>query len=432
MTKRKQQSAFVPTAQSIMKEGAPVLPRLVSDHGEPVGMNDRPVPPLSAYDLEFERSLHGVSVTEKPAVALKATTRVADLQAQMVPLQEIQPTLSSRYLVKGWFERGALSVVYGESNVGKTFFALDLAFHIAASVPWHGIRVADGQNETQSVLYVAGEGGSGVDNRVEAMRREHPIVMQAAMKKDSFVLMKTMLDLCGPTDALAICEALKLKGIEPALIVIDTLSMAFGGGDENTAKDMGAFVQNCRRIRTDTGAHVMVIHHSGKDSSKGARGSGSLRAASDTEIELTRNGQIISAAQRKQRDLPIGDKFAYTLKVVSIGEDGDGEAVTSAVVVPTEAPEKVMPQLKGQALIAMQAFGDALALHGVVKTGEDFPTNRQCVLIDHWRDACKRHSLTDGKSDSAARTAFSRAMKALQEQQVVRILDGFAWRYSDK
>lgn len=412
--------------------GPHVLPRLVFDQGEPVGMNDMPVPPLWAYERDMERSSSEVTVSSQTLMVQTPATRVADLQSQMAPLRRIQPVLFSRYIVKGWFEREALSVVYGESNVGKTFFALDLAFHVAAGVAWHGKKVADGQNGPHCVLYVAGEGGNGFNNRVEAMRRERQALIGAAEKNSTFILMKTMLDLCGSTDGLAICEALKRNGTVPALIIIDTLSMAFGGGDENTAKDMGAFVKNCRHIRSATGAHVMVIHHSGKDSSKGARGSGSLRAASDTEIELTRKGGIIMAVQRKQRDLPIGEPFTYALKSVSIGEDEDGDAVTSAVVVPTEAPEKGAPTLEGQAVIAMAAFNDALKLNGMTKTDEDFPTDRQCVSLHHWREACKRHRLTGGKSDSAARTAFGRAVKMLQEKQVVRVLDRFAWLCSDE
>jgi hypothetical protein len=112
--------------------------------------------------------------------------------------------------------------------------------------------------------------------------------------------------------------------------------------------------------------------------------------------------------------------------------DEDGDKVTSAVVEATEAPAKRAPRLKGQALIAMQAFGDALAAHGAVKLGEDFPHNRQCVSLDHWREACDHHSLTDGSSDSAARTAFGRAWKGLQEKEIIRVLDGFAWRCGDE
>lgn len=359
--------------------------------------------------------------------------RAADLAGQMLGVHEIRPTLGARYLVKGWIDRGAFSVVYGESNVGKTFFALDMAMHVAAGHDWHGSRVPRGDRHAGRVVYVAGEGGHGIRNRIEAIRRERRHLIDEVECDGDFILMPTMLDMTGSDDALHLVTALKDGEICPGLIVIDTLAMAFGGGDENTAKDMGVFVQNCRMIREATGAHVMIVHHSGKDSTRGARGSNSLRGAADTEIELSKDGQLIIATQQKQRDTGLAEPWVYTLRSVFIGEDEDGDPVTSCVVEPSDVKvTKRKPQLKGQALIAMQAFGDALKDHGEVKTGEDFPSNRQCVSLEHWREACDRHGLTDGESDSAARQAFRRAWKGLQERGDIRVLDGFAWRVVDE
>jgi hypothetical protein len=105
--------------------------------------------------------------------------------------------------------------------------------------------------------------------------------------------------------------------------------------------------------------------------------------------------------------------------------------VFSAVVDPTEAPAKLAPRLKGQALIAMQAFAEAIKYHGVIKGGEDFPTNRQCVSLELWREACDRHALSTGEADSSKRAAFSKVCKALHKDEVIRILDGYAWRVTE-
>lgn len=352
----------------------------------------------------------------------KAKARAETIAGQFVPLSDIHPLLGSRYLVKGWLDQGAASVIYGESNVGKTFLALDLAMHVAAGTAWHGARVSGGH-----VIYVAGEGGFGIRNRLAAIKIAMPEL--AACADGRFTLLPTSLDLHGETDAAALIEA--MGQTNPVLIVIDTLARAMGAGDENAAKDMGQFVQSVDAIRQATGAHVAVIHHSGKDAAKGARGSGALRAAVDTEIELTKNGQAVVAATRKQRDLPCGAEFAYRLVSVDLGQDDDGDAITSAIVDRCDTPPKATKPLTGQALIAMQAFGDALAHHGETKRGGDFPQNRKCVSLDHWRAACDRHSLTAGDDPSAARQAFGRAWKSLQERGVVRVLDGFAWRVAD-
>jgi hypothetical protein len=307
-----------------------------------------------------------------------------------------------------------------------------MAMHVAAGSDWHGHRVPNGDRYAGRVVYVAGEGGHGIRNRIEAMRLERRALIETAAADGDFILLPTMLDMTGSDDAEHLLTALKDDDRKTGLIVIDTLAMAFGGGDENTAKDMGVFVQNCRLIREATGAHVMVIHHSGKDSSRGARGSNSLRGAADTEIELTKDGKYIIASQQKQRDTAQADPVAYTLRTVFIGKDEDGDPVTSCVIEPSDVKvTKSAPRLKGQALIAMQAFGDALAAHGETKTGSDFPSNRQCVSLEHWREACDRHALSSGEGESSQRTAFHKAWKGLQEKGFVRVLDGFAWRVAE-
>jgi len=355
--------------------------------------------------------------------------RAADLNRALIPLHAIKPVLKSNYLVKGWLDRGASSVVYGESNVGKTFFALDLAMHVAAAKTWHGCKVPPSEDYAGVVVYIACEGGSGIRNRIEAIRRERPDLMECTEIDGGFLLLPTSVNFHGSDDAIALLRALE-DSKRIGLIVIDTLARAMGAGDENTAKDMGSFIGNIDALRQETGAHVMVIHHSGKDRSRGARGSGSLRAAVDTEIELTRSDTVVMAETRKQRDMPADKVFAYTLRSVEIGTDEDGESVTSAVVEQSE-PVKKMPKLSGQQKIAMQAFQDAIANHGEKKHGDMFPQNRQCVSLEHWREYCDRHSLTDGHSPSAARQAFGRAWKTLRNKELVRELDGFAWRFEE-
>lgn len=361
-----------------------------------------------------------------PYIAGYGTDRARDLERRLIPLDDIEPVTEHSDLVKGWLGQGAFSLVIGASNVGKTFLALDLGLHVAADRDWHGARVS----ASGCVVYVAGEGGAGIRNRIEAARRNDPSLTGDASAR--FFLLPLALDLCAPLDAGALIAALAFLTVPPNLIVIDTLARSLGAGDENSGQSMGAFIASVDHIREATGAHVMVIHHVGKDGARGARGHSSLRGAADTEIELTRDGLTITAEAKKQRDMEGGKAFHYALRSVHLGEDQDGDPVTSCIVQSTDPPATRAAAVTGQALIALQAFGDALAQHGAIRRGVDFPTNRQCVSLEHWREACDRHSLTDGTSGSAARTAFGRAWKTLQEKQIVRVLDGFAWRCADE
>lgn len=118
-----------------------------------------------------------------------------------------------------------------------------------------------------------------------------------------------------------------------ALIVIDTMARVMGGANENEAPAISALMGNLELIRDRTGAHIMLIHHTGKDSSRGARGHSSLRAAVDTEIELTKGDLgLISVKATKQRDMIGGAEIEFDLRTITLGQDSDGDFVTSCVV----------------------------------------------------------------------------------------------------
>jgi hypothetical protein len=246
------------------------------------------------------------------------------------------------------------------------------------------------------------------------------------MASAPFTLLPVGLDLHGQGDAVAVCEIMPDEA--PALVVIDTLARSMGAGDENTAKDAAMFVRNCDLIREATGAHVMVIHHTGKDEERGARGSSALRAAVDNEIQVTSEWEILS---RKQRDQEPPEPLHFKLRSVTLGMDEDGEPVTSAVVDATDAPAPTRKPIRGKNEVAIQALNDALRDHGTTRSGNCYPSNRKVVDVDHWREACGVHGLTTGATDAAARMAFKRAKDKLMDMDEVREFGGHVWRVQD-
>ncbi len=227
---------------------------------------------------------------------------------------------SAKPLVKGFLDQGALSVLYGESNVGKTFVAMDIAFNVAAGLDWAGRRSAH-----MSVVYVAAEGGRGARRRLAAIARqrggEAPVRPRFHLYPGSVNLLRADADLVSLIETVRSVENV-------GLVVIDTLSRALAGGDENSSTDMGALVKNVDRLRQATDAHVMLVHHSGKDRARGARGHSLLRAATDTEIEIADNEITVT----KQRDIDGNFRRAFVLDIVELGKDSDGDAITSCIV----------------------------------------------------------------------------------------------------
>ncbi|MFG1361022.1 AAA family ATPase [Xanthobacter pseudotagetidis] len=222
-------------------------------------------------------------------------------------------------LIKGLLDQGAMTVLYGESNVGKTFVAMDIAHHVATGRSWGGMKTT-----RLPVVYVAAEGGRGAKKRAAALR------LRRGDPGDLFRFLISPVDLLrSSADLQPLVTMLRELPQAPGLIVVDTLSRAMAGGDENSSTDMGAMVKHLDALRSATGAHVLVVHHSGKDTSKGARGHSLLRAATDTEIEIQNNRIMVT----KQRDLDRAWSSGFSLDVVELGRDADGDPVTSCVVV---------------------------------------------------------------------------------------------------
>lgn len=253
---------------------------------------------------------------------------------------------SAKPLIKGLLDQGAMSVVYGPSNVGKSFVLLDASWHIAMGRPWGGMRTT-----RRAVAYIAAEGGGGVAKRLEALLRKYGSA--GAMLR----LLAASVDLLRPQadlkDLIAALQAIPELG----LVIVDTTSRALAGGDENSSVDMGAFIRNCDALRKATGAHLLLVHHSGKDETRGARGWSGVRAAIDTEIEV-REGVI---EVKKQRDLDKSWASGFVLEGVHLWNDTDGDAVTSATVRLTSredaaavlAGERGLPEIRSAILQAL-------------------------------------------------------------------------------
>ena len=207
--------------------------------------------------------------------------------------------------------------------------------------------------------------------------------------------------------------------------MIDTLARASGDADENSTKDMNRIVRNLDRLRDLTYAHVMLVHHTGKDTSKGARGSSVLRGAVDTEIELTKAGDVIVAETVKQRDMPSGEKFVFKIVPVVVGQDEDGDDVTSIVIEPSDAPIKA--RVSGKPAIALQALSECLIENGKKFTSPNYPSC-PVVTIAQWQEWCDRHGLSDSDNTDSRRRAFSRAKDTLMERGLVRQFDKCVWK----
>jgi hypothetical protein len=240
-------------------------------------------------------------------------------------------------LVEGMLIEGGMTVVYGDSNTGKSFLVLDMVAHISLGRPWFGKRV-----KKRAVVYLAAESPRSIMDRARALEE------QLGTKLDDLFIVNCPIDLHDPNgDTAAVVDTIEAIerdfNVSIGCVVADTLARVMGGGDENKAIDMGTVVKHIDLIRAATQAQFVVVHHTGKDAVKGARGSSSLRAATDTEIEVSDpgNGNPKEFKVTKQRDLPgKNDVQGFTLTTVNLGVGVFDNLITTCVVEAAEAIPK--------------------------------------------------------------------------------------------
>jgi len=298
-----------------------------------------------------------------------------------LPLTSFMHRKPARWIVRGVLPQAGLVLLYGDSGAGKTFFALDLVGAVARGIAWRGHTVSKGR-----VVYIVAEGATGFRNRVLAyceFNGIEPADLDILVIPDAPQLL----------DKAHIKElVLAIKKVGPvAIVVVDTYARAMAGANENDAKDTGQAVAHCDLIHRTTGALVLLVHHSGKDGSRGARGSGALRAAADAEIEVLQLRDYRAATVTKMKDGEDGKEYAFKLNEVTIGLDDEGEAITSCVVevrasgAPAKAMEKV--RLTPVQQLVLRAFDTAADLGG---QGMHYADIKQAVVDQIPRDLEKK------------------------------------------
>ena len=237
-------------------------------------------------------------------------------------------------ILEGVLTSGDGSVLYGDSNSGKTFLVIDMACAIARGINWMGRRTEQGL-----VIYLAAESPSSVQRRLQGYQKHHKT------RVPYFVIVQSPIDLFdGNEDTDRVIGLVKTieeqTGVRAVLIIGDTLARLSAGANENAGQDMGLVVKRFDQIRNECNAHFLLIHHSGKNAAAGSRGWSGVRAAVDTEMEVTETTQGRCCEITKQRDLSTkGERIGFTLQSVNLGVTKWDKPADVAIVVSADAPK---------------------------------------------------------------------------------------------
>ena len=272
-------------------------------------------------------SLFNLAKGRLPLTPEKTTSPVAPPSSKklLVALPELLTDIrKSAQLVEDLWPAGTIMMTFGQSGMGKTFWVLDGALHIAAGKQWMGRKV-----EQTPVVYVNGEGRLGFARRVKAWAVHHAV----DVANIPFFTTTQSVALTQPEAVAELIEA--AAPYAPGLVVVDTLARNFGGLNENDTQDMSVFLSNLEAIQRNLNdTTIMLVHHSGHQSKERARGNYGLVAAIDSEFRVERMESIIRVDNTKQRDMDLAETMRLFATSVEF-EDAEGALVNSLVLEQT-------------------------------------------------------------------------------------------------
>ena len=323
------------------------------------------------------------------------------------------------WLIPGWIERDALVLAYGDSAVGKSFLVGDMAFSRVTGAPWHGRPVGP----PEPVVVICGEGWRGWARRAKAWSIRH----RAELKDAPLFISNAAAGLSDPEQLRTVRKAIdgvvKQHG-NPGLVIIDTLARCFGPGDENSTRDMSAFIVALDELRAAYDCTIIVVHHVGHGAKDRARGAAALRAALDAEFRVERGQDgIIRLTATKMKDAALPEPIAFETRVVELGiEDEDGQPATSLCLheIPYEPPtDATLSQPRGKwQRLALEVLSELQDRAAANLEAAGFSADGARVSVDQWRSECQNQGIRH-------RSTWARVTEALNEQGAVRMDKGY-------
>ena len=333
--------------------------------------------------------------------------------------EELSATPVAPYRVKDVLPARGVVAIYGAPKSGKTFVTLDLIGAITEGREWFGRRT-----RPCPAIYCGLEGQGGLAQRWQAYARIKGQTRQAELR-----FVTAPLSLLESGDLGQLAGAVKAAGCTEGVVVIDTLNAASVGADENSSADMGKIISGAKHLQAEVGGLVVLVHHAGKDATKGLRGHSSLLGAVDAVIEVKRDESGNGREWRVERskDVPESDPIPFALSVVELGEDEDGDPITSCVVEPRERTEdqvrRSRPPTGNNMRVALDAVGVAL------KASTDYgmggaPDFRPCVSWEHAVEVVAPRMATDAKH---RKQRAQEAINSLLGKGHLSFHDGWVW-----
>jgi hypothetical protein len=333
------------------------------------------------------------------------------------------------WAIRDIYEKGGTSSVSGSYGCGKSFLTYDQAFCVACGIDWHGHKVIQ-----MPVIIICGEGHSGIADRFVALSIQYGVDVP-----DCLYVSEVAAALTDSDNAELVGDAVNQVCPEAGMVIVDTLNRNFGGLDENSTRDMSAFVANIDAVFRNSGKTVVVVHHSGHGSERG-RGSSVLPGACEAEFFIKKQDKGLVLNCTKQKNAPEHTPLQFKFKTIDLGHvDDEGQAISSLCIELTndagksKDKDKKLTVRDTQLLTSLERAIASKGINPSTEIMEDFNLGdtQKIVHIDHWRHEAYQSVTVDVSDDSnkadALKKAFSRGREKLFKDGLIIEHGDYAW-----
>ena len=261
------------------------------------------------------------------------------------------------FIINNILETDSHGVLYGASQSFKSFLALLMAWCICTGKDFAGNQVFN----AGKVLIICGEGKGGIQRRIKALK------IALGSFNDNLIVLNENISIDNKEDLNGIRELVEFH--KPVLVIFDTFSSLNGGINENDNSQTGAALKVIKEACTNGITSSLIIHHSGKDETKGARGAGVFKNNTDFQFEVKRSGDDMKTALicHKMKD---GEKFHdlyFDAHIVELGLiRQDGNQTTSLILKHTDhTPPTAKKSLSDKEFEVLQQLRTAIEQHGI-------------------------------------------------------------------
>lgn len=228
--------------------------------------------------------------------------------------EAFQEIISQEWLYDDAIPCASVGMAYGPSGTGKSYVMLDFGMCLASGRPWQGFE--HGSGERQQVIYISAEGGRGMRIRKRAWEEKHQD------KVPELRILPKAYMLNEKEDLLTIQSLLRKwvahTGQDIAAVVVDTLAQS-NSGEENSSKDATALTRACTELAMEFKSAVVLVHHTGKDTERGSRGSSAFKGNIEFEISLEGDTKTTVRMEcKKQKDTEQFEPVSICFDVVEI------------------------------------------------------------------------------------------------------------------